>query len=389
MGHGDHAGPAKRRERRLRHFLRHEQLTGLSEKKHHSSRGQRMDRTGEGGNEMQYTAKFRRTPFTPSSLPSLQRELFQLFEEEPGEGRPGAVEDPRRRGWWTSSWRSSGFWTSRCPDVPKISQDRIPQVDRDPQRVEQLVEMPTVVSPSFVLQLAEQNVDIPVPGARGFLDHGGLHCFHPEQSSLQSSVEQNVDNLVPCGGLQNFLSGQSSTASSSVLPEEPFQGFFSHFSRAQKSAKVASQASADLGAHSSPSTTSAYGRTTLVDDDDGVEGFFEDDAGNVWIRISKNWWTIWVSLGCTFVVVARCRSRAFPAAPAVGTPRGAVAVGARGQVLGIPWPLLGCPCRLFGRLKMLEYGQFWDMAVCGCCRLRRLWKSSTHFLREAGLWNLF
>ena len=49
-------------------------------------------------------------------------------------------------------------------DVPKIFPDRIVQryVDRDTQRVEQLVEVPTVVSPTLLLQLAEQNVDIPV-----------------------------------------------------------------------------------------------------------------------------------------------------------------------------------------------------------------------------------
>ena len=39
----------RRRERRLRQFLRHKRLTvamALSEKKHHTSRGQRKDRAG-------------------------------------------------------------------------------------------------------------------------------------------------------------------------------------------------------------------------------------------------------------------------------------------------------------------------------------------------------
>ena len=52
-------------------------------------------------------------------------------------------------------------------DVPKISQGRIPQrsVDRDPQRVEQLVEVPTVVSSSCIqLHSLEQTVYIPVHG---------------------------------------------------------------------------------------------------------------------------------------------------------------------------------------------------------------------------------
>ena len=51
-----------------------------------------------------------------------------------------------------------------CPRV--FLQDRIPQrtVLRDPQLAEQLVEVPTVVSPSFFQQqFADQNVDTPVP----------------------------------------------------------------------------------------------------------------------------------------------------------------------------------------------------------------------------------
>ena len=43
------------------------------------------------------------------------------------------------------------------------------------QLAEQLVEVPTVVSQSFLQQhVVEQNVDISVPGARGLLDGGGL-----------------------------------------------------------------------------------------------------------------------------------------------------------------------------------------------------------------------
>ena len=66
MGHDEHAGAAKRRqERRLRAKLRHERMTVamvLSEKKHHSSRGQIKDRTTEEENVMNYTAKLRKTP---------------------------------------------------------------------------------------------------------------------------------------------------------------------------------------------------------------------------------------------------------------------------------------------------------------------------------------
>ena len=63
--------------------------------------------------------------------------------------------------------------------VPKISQDSIPlrTVLREPQMVEQLVEVPTDVV--VVAHLVEQTVDIPVLGARGVPGHGGLQWFPP------------------------------------------------------------------------------------------------------------------------------------------------------------------------------------------------------------------
>ena len=69
----------RRRERRLRQFLRHERLSvamALSEKKHHTSRGQRMDRAG----------RWVRDPLHGQvpGAPTPQPELFQLFEEELG-----------------------------------------------------------------------------------------------------------------------------------------------------------------------------------------------------------------------------------------------------------------------------------------------------------------
>ena len=65
--------------------------------------------------------------------------------------------------------------------------------------------------------LAEQIVDIPVPRGRGSSGVGGLQGFQPRQGSHRT-VEQNVDNPVPSGGLPNFRSGQCSTASSAVQP---------------------------------------------------------------------------------------------------------------------------------------------------------------------------
>ena len=111
---------------------------------------------------------------------------------------------------------------------------------RKPQLVEQLVEVPTIVSWSLLQLIEEQNADIPVPGG----GVRGLQGCPPGQSSTTSSfsleriseriVEQNVEFPVG-GGLQEFLPGQSSSASSSSpagvrgSADVPGEGFFSHF----------------------------------------------------------------------------------------------------------------------------------------------------------------
>ena len=89
---------------------------------------------------------------------------------------------------------------------------------REPQLAEQLVEVPTILSFSSLQRTVEQNVDVPVPrgGARG------LQGFPPGQASTTSSFslerisERNVEQIAdfPGGGLQDFLPGQSSSSSS-------------------------------------------------------------------------------------------------------------------------------------------------------------------------------
>ena len=116
---------------------------------------------------------------------------------------------------------------------------------REPQIVEQLVEVPTVLTYSFIQQrtaeqitdflvrrtrtggglqgsssgqgsaqrTVEQNVDIPVPRTRA----GGLHCFHPGTGSSRRSEVQNADIPVPRardfrGNPRGFHRGQSSSA---------------------------------------------------------------------------------------------------------------------------------------------------------------------------------
>ena len=79
----------RRRQRRLRSWLRHERMTvamAPAERTHHSSRGQKVARTGVWGREMNYTATIR-------DHPPPQPELFSLYEEEPGGSRPDRLSE--------------------------------------------------------------------------------------------------------------------------------------------------------------------------------------------------------------------------------------------------------------------------------------------------------
>ena len=156
--------------------------------------------------------------------------------------------------------------------VPKIYTEDVPvrAVSRDPQLVEQLVEVPTTVSyAAFLLwhaihgsrqRTVEQNVDIPAVGGSG--TGGGPSGFLPGQI-YSVTAEQIVDNPVrpgcagdlqsfprgqgstafseqipvfpdPGGGREDFQPVQGSAASSSDLPGQAGQGFFSRFSPKSK-----------------------------------------------------------------------------------------------------------------------------------------------------------
>ena len=207
MGDGAHAGTAKRRrERRLRAMLRHERMTVamvLSEKKHHTSRGQRKDRTTAEENVMNYTAKLRKTP--PPTAAATEYDPMVLYE--------GGV---LAAGWQERvQWHCVEHLAEVCPivqildadvpvpllvdqyaaiwnmeedvlvaadhldrdfqvpelviEVPKISLDVVPLRTLVPesQLAEQLVEVPTIVSFSSLQRIMEQTVDIPVPQGGG------------------------------------------------------------------------------------------------------------------------------------------------------------------------------------------------------------------------------
>ena len=196
----------RRRERRLRQFLRHERLSvamALSGKKHHTSRGQRKDRAGEWVRD----ALHGQVPGAPTPQP----EFFQPFEEEPGSSRPPCLGEPRepqeKVQQCTVGQLADVVPTVQILDIPgpqggdqvvevlrkldvpsveqvtaapMISLDPVPQRSavRRPQNAEQLVAVPTEPGYSLAVidvqalgrraaaALAEQIVDIPVPQVR-------------------------------------------------------------------------------------------------------------------------------------------------------------------------------------------------------------------------------
>ena len=228
---------------------------------HPALRGQKKARGGEEESEVHYTAEVWKTPPT-------EPVLFSLYDEEPGGRRPDrlfAVSGPQDRVQRRTVQEIVDiaplptlddpapqmveqlpdvlrFFRALIPDpeqvieVPKIFLGDVPMrtvVLRDTQLAEQLVEVPTIVSYSWLQLGMEQNVNIPVPGRGG--RNAGLQGFLPEQSSTPTHssedriseriVEQVVDISVSGGGLQDFRLGQSSSSSSHfqavvrILPE--------------------------------------------------------------------------------------------------------------------------------------------------------------------------
>ena len=208
--HGDHEHGAawRRRQRRLRMHWRHEQLTLqmlLATYEHHAApRGQMTARSG-GWERVVLHGQVPEHPTpqvadqivdTAPALPILDVPVPLMGEQ---------LVDVLR------------FFDTLCPvavqviDVPKISLEDIParRLCREPQLVEQLVEVPTVVSYSSLLhRTVEQHVDIPVLCGRGRL--AGLQGSSPGQISTAPTVEQIID--IPGGGLQGFRPGSPASS---------------------------------------------------------------------------------------------------------------------------------------------------------------------------------
>ena len=238
----------RRRQRRLRQFLRHERLSvamALAEKLQHTSRGQRFARAGEEGRE-EHDALRRQRPSRSSS--SCTRKSPAVPGRPVWSRRGGLRRRSSSAPWsssltsfpWCRSWTLLGFLGGdvvvdllRELDapaldelviaVPKISLDWIPQrcPRRRPRRAEQLVEVPTIISySSLQLRNVEQTIDIPVPHDRG--GRGVEEAFKVSLGDRvqQRFVEQNSSTFqflkgrggLGGGGLQSFSQELGSTA---------------------------------------------------------------------------------------------------------------------------------------------------------------------------------
>ena len=120
-------------------------------------------------------------------------------------------------------------------EVPKLAlpSRAVPRAAlSEPQLVEQLVDVPTVLSFSMLQQrIAEQIVDTPVPHGRGGGARGGLQGLSQGQGSSAVSGAGSVDSPVPGrgggarGGLHGLSHGQGSTAvSGAVNVDTPVHG---------------------------------------------------------------------------------------------------------------------------------------------------------------------
>ena len=247
----------RRRERRHRQFFRHERLSvamALSEKKHHTSRGQRKDIAGRWVRDVLHGQVL--------GAPTPQPELFQLYEEEPGGSGPPCLGEPRGPQEEVQQ-RTVEQLADVVPmvqildipgpqegdqvvvvlrklDVPAVEQviavplislDRVPHrsVLRCPQKAEKLVEVPTEPGYSLAViavqamgwraaaAMAEHIVDNPVPQVRRG-GGGGLPGLRSGQGSTAADVKQIV--VIPVlqgrrgngGGSQGSLPEQNSTA---------------------------------------------------------------------------------------------------------------------------------------------------------------------------------
>ena len=161
----EHAGAAmRRRQRRLRQWLRHERLSvamALAEYSHHAApRGQTKARAGGGAHDVLHGC------VPEDALPQAAgAQFFSLGDDDveaPAAVRPAPLDEVRPQMGYK---RHCGSGFELVLDVT------VPQMGRE------LVEVPNVVSP-----VVEQNVHIPVRGGgRSKIPRGGVQGLRPGQ----------------------------------------------------------------------------------------------------------------------------------------------------------------------------------------------------------------
>ena len=181
-------------------------------------------------------------------------------------------------------------------EVPKILLRTSPfrAVLRDTQLVEQLVEVPTIVSCSWLQLCTEQKRRHSsswswrrIAGLQGFSTEQSSTALHVAQERISERIMEQIVDPVSGGGLQDFRPGQSSSSSSHFpagFPEvldEPGEGGFRTLPQNEKSAKFFPHSGSDLSADFTSSTPVAQlARTTWYDE--GREQAwcrFEDSSG--------------------------------------------------------------------------------------------------------------
>ena len=267
------SGAAKRRrERRLRSWWRHERQTvamELAAALHHSR---------DGGRETYYGLRAPKTASSGGRRPGvlkepeppnvvdrvLRRTVDHIVDAVPGLPALDVLVPQMVENVADTLLRILDFpIADQVIEVPKISYSPCPSRSGvpEPQFAEQLVEVPTVLSPTRIaVQIAEQIVGIPVP--HGFGGKRRLQGLLPEQSttatasSLERISERTVEQIVDIPSSGRGLRQDSS--SSTGAADEEFTGVFRTFPRGKKSARAAASPSARVPPHSSSWTPAAY-----------------------------------------------------------------------------------------------------------------------------------
>ena len=166
-------------------------------------------------------------------------------------------------------------------EVPKIILENIAvrTLVREPQLAEQLVEVPTILTPPFLLSGWLQNVDTPVPhGGRGA--SGGL----PEQNATAfGEADHRFQQRLPTRSLispflvEGFKIYAQDRVLRLVLRMTHFKGF-SHFSQVQKSATPPPHSGSELPPHSSPWTLAAYDVPMALEEEEESEEELDFDV---------------------------------------------------------------------------------------------------------------